>query len=100
MRSLHLLVMVAGALVAAEPPSISDQYSEVSQKIIVAALSDHEGLRRLQFLCDNIGNRISGSSSLERAVVWGAAEMRKAGLENVRTPPVKVPHWIRGRESA
>ena len=26
--------------------------------------------------------------------------MRKAGLENVQTPPVKVPRWVRGKESA
>jgi hypothetical protein len=26
--------------------------------------------------------------------------MKKAGLENVQTPPVMVPHWVRWRESA
>src|SRR5258708_38952449 len=26
--------------------------------------------------------------------------MRKDGLENVVTPRVKAPHWVRGRESA
>jgi hypothetical protein len=100
MKTLPLLLLAASALVAAEPAGISDQYGEVSQKIIVAALSDREGLNRLEYLCDQIGNRISGSASLERAIEWAAAEMKKAGLENVQTPPVKVPHWVRGKESA
>lgn len=63
-------------------------------------MSDEDGLHRLQYLCDRIGNRLSGTESLERAIVWAADEMKKAGLENVRTPPVKVPHWVRGSESA
>jgi hypothetical protein len=56
-------------------------------------------LDRLEYLCDRIGNRVSGSPALEKAVTWAAAEMKSAGLENVRTIPVKVPHWVRGRES-
>lgn len=91
---------MAGALVSAAPNNISELYREPSQKLIDAALADEEGLHRLQYLCDRIGNRVSGSASLERAIVWAAAEMKKAGLENVRTPPVKVPKWVRGRESA
>jgi hypothetical protein len=94
------LLLVAGALVAAEPTDISKTYREPSQKLIAAALADEEGLARLQYLCDRIGNRVSGSASLERAIVWAAAEMKKAGLENVQTPPVKVPKWVRGKESA
>jgi hypothetical protein len=94
------LLFLAGALVVAHAADISEQYSEPSKKLIAAALSDEEGLQRLQYLCDRIGNRVSGSESLERAIAWAAAEMKKSGLENVQTPPVKVPKWVRGRESA
>jgi hypothetical protein len=99
MKSLPLL-FCAGALVAAPSLTITEQYKDTSQKLIAAALADDDGLRRLQYLCDRIGNRVSGSASLERAIQWAAAEMKAAGLENVQTPPVKVPRWIRGAESA
>jgi hypothetical protein len=94
------LLFAAGVLVAAEPVNIFEQYREPAEKLIAAALADTEGLARLQYLCDRIGNRVSGSASLERAIEWAAAEMKKAGLENVLTPPVKIPKWVRGRESA
>jgi hypothetical protein len=93
-------LLLAGALVAAEPVHIAEQYREPAGKLIAAALADENSLNRLQYLCDRIGNRLSGSASLERAIEWSAAEMKKAGLENVQTPPVKVPHWVRGKESA
>src|SRR6476646_5875157 len=95
-----LFLFLAGALVAAEPNHISEKYRAPSRKLIDAALASTDGLQRLQYLCDRIGNRLSGSASLDRAVEWSVGEMRKAGLENVRTSPVKVPHWVRGRESA
>jgi carboxypeptidase Q len=54
---------------------------------------------RLAYLCDRIGNRLAGSESLNQAIRWAAAEMKKDGLSNVQTPLVKVPHWVRGQES-
>ncbi len=93
--------MLALSVAAAQAQStIAAKYKDPAQKLIEAALADHEGLDRLQYLCDRIGNRVSGSASLERAIQWAAAEMKKAGLENVQTPPVKVPKWVRGQESA
>ena len=91
--------MTVGALTAEAQTSIADKYKDPAQKLIEAALADQEGMQRLQYLCDRIGNRLSGSASLERAIQWAAGEMKKAGLENVQTPPVKVPKWVRGAES-
>ncbi len=100
MKKYLAFVLFAGALVAAEPVNISGQYGDTARKLIEAALSDTDGLARLQYLCDHIGNRLSGTASLESAIEWAAAEMTAAHLENVQTPSVKVPHWVRGRESA
>jgi Zn-dependent M28 family amino/carboxypeptidase len=85
---------------AADPTNISSRYSSAANQIIDAALHDDDGYTRLATLCDRIGNRLSGSESLLRAVKWSAEEMKKAGLTNVVTPPVMVPHWVRGKESA
>ena len=95
-----VLVTSAAVLVAGDPTKISDKYGDVSQKLTAAALADEHSTKRLEYLCDRIGNRLSGSEALERAVAWSAAEMKMAGLENVQTPPVMVPHWVRGAESA
>jgi len=75
-------------------------YQPTADRLIDAALADNEALARLAYLCDHIGNRLSGSDSLTRAVAWGAEQMKQAGLQNVTTIPVKVPHWVRGSESA
>lgn len=56
--------------------------------------------RKLVELCDDVGHRLSGSQGLERAVEWAVATLKADGHENVRAEPVKVPKWVRGRESA
>ena len=99
MNKSFALLLAGTALFAADQKKLSDQYAPAAHKLIDAAMTDSEGLARLQYLCDRIGNRLSGTASLERAIQWAAEEMNKAGLENVQTPPVMVPHWVRGRES-
>jgi len=77
-----------------------DAYREPSSRLIGEALSDTFAWRRLSVLTDTIGNRLSGSPQLERAVQWALDEMNRDGLENVHAEPAMVPKWIRGAESA
>jgi hypothetical protein len=83
-----------------QDPNLADHYRDTANKLIDAALIDHDGLDQLSYLCDRIGNRLSGSPGLEKAIAWAAAQMKADGLVNVATPLVKVPHWVRGAESA
>jgi hypothetical protein len=88
------------SLLAQEGQSLTDRYREPAGKLIDAALVDNGGMDKLSYLCDRIGNRLSGSTALEKAIAWAAAQMKQDGLVNVVTPLVKVPHWVRGNESA
>jgi carboxypeptidase Q len=82
------------------PPTVRiDDYRAPAGRIIGAALTSDKAYERLAYLTDQIGNRLSGSKSLERAIVWALAEMKSDGLDNVRGEKVMVPHWVRGEES-
>ncbi|HET6670507.1 MAG TPA: M28 family metallopeptidase [Pyrinomonadaceae bacterium] len=82
------------------PPTVKiDNYRAPAARIIGAALTSDKAYERLAHLTDHIGNRLSGSKSLEQAIAWALAEMRRDGLENVRGEKVMVPHWVRGLES-
>lgn len=100
MKNALRLSLAAALAVSGFGQPIPDKYRNSAQKLISLAMDDNTGLDRLEYLCDQIGNRVSGSKSLEKAIDWAAAEMKKAGFENVQKIPVKVPHWVRGQESA
>jgi carboxypeptidase Q len=71
-----------------------------ASRLIQAALRDSAAWKRLGQLVDGFGHRMTGSASLEQALDWIVAEMRRDGFENVRKEPVMVPRWVRGEESA
>jgi hypothetical protein len=99
MASWKSLSLILFAPCFASAQNLSEQYRVTANKLIDAALADKDGYDKLAYLCDRIGNRISGSPSLERAVKWSEETMKRDGLSNVRLIPVKVPHWVRGAES-
>ena len=100
-RALPLAALfLAPSLLLPANGDLLNQYRDPANRLIDASLADTEGYARLAYLCDRIGNRLSGSPALLNAIAWAAKEMKDAGFENVVTPPVKVPHWVRGQESA
>jgi hypothetical protein len=88
------------ATIAQTRPTLTESYHDVASRLIGAALTDDGGWRKMMYWCDRIGSRMTGAPGLQRAIEWSAAEMRREGLKNVVTPPVKVPNWVRGHESA
>src|SRR5579872_3277363 len=99
-RRMSGLAVLAAAVSIGYGQSLTEIYRPAANRLIDAALADTEGWDRLSYLCDRIGNRLSGSAGLERALAWSAETMKAAGFANVQVIPTKVPHWVRGSESA
>jgi carboxypeptidase Q len=95
-----VFVAVAKCAFAEAEVQLTPAQQECAQRLLHAALSSDESWKKLSYLCDFIGARLSGSESLEKAVKWAEQSMIEDGLENVRLQPVLVPHWVRGTESA
>ena len=74
-------------------------YRDAAGRLIGEAVSSDAAWQRLAYLGDTYGHRLSGSPNLEAAIGWAIAEMKRDGLENVHAEAVKVPRWVRGRES-
>ena len=77
------------------PPQLLEQLSAIK----VAALGDDYAYQQVAHLTENIGPRPSGSAQANAAANYVADELRKLGLE-VQLEEVKVPHWVRGAETA
>src|SRR4051794_827980 len=112
MPILRPLILALAALAIQFPPPAVDlpkhqrhepdwlaPYHDAAGRLMGEAMSSDAAWQRLAYLGDTYGNRLSGSPNLEAAIRWAVEEMKKDGLENVHTEPVKVPHWVRGHES-
>jgi len=97
---LLLVVLSVTRLPVAQSWSWLDGYREPAARLVAESLSSRFAWERLALLGDTFGHRLSGSQALEDAIRWAVAEMKKDGLDNVRAEPVRVPHWVRGHESA
>jgi carboxypeptidase Q len=87
----------------AQQPSAKDllppQLLEELNSIKSAALADDYAYHQVTHLTENIGPRPTGSAQADAAVEYVAGELRNLGLD-VHLEEVKVPHWVRGEETA
>ena len=83
----------------AQRQNFSPELLEQLVAIKDAALTDDYAYRQVAHLTENIGPRPSGSPQAKAAVDYVAAQMRQLGLD-VQLEEIKVPHWVRGAETA
>jgi len=100
MRKALLLAVLSLAPATVAAQFDPEPHRAVANQLIQASLKDSFAYKRLARLTDGFGHRLSGSESLERAIDWIVAEMKRDGFDNVRKEPVMVPKWVRGEESA
>ncbi len=68
------------------------------RKIYDKALSEGESYAMLDYLCNKVGSRLSGSPGAAAAVEWSRHVMEEYGFDSVWLQPVMVPHWVRGQK--
>jgi hypothetical protein len=87
--------LLSGFATAAQPGSDPAALAKVRD----TAMQSDYAYQRLEDLTDLVGPRLSGSAGAAAAVTQVADELRKLGAK-VTLQPVKVPHWVRGVETA
>ena len=93
--SLALGCLAGTSALAAAPGNAPQALAQVRD----TALQSDWAYARLADMTDLIGPRLSGSAGAAAAVQQVAEAMRQLGA-TVTLQPVKVPHWVRGVETA
>ena len=91
-KQLLLMLCICGVFAFAKAQSDEDQL----RAIYTAALTEGKSYEWLDYLSNQIGSRLSGSSGAQRAVEWTKSELDSLGFDNVWLQPVMVPRWVRG----
>jgi carboxypeptidase Q len=100
LRHTSVLTILAASMLAASSFAATPGNDPAALgQIRNAALKSDWALERLADMTDLIGPRLSGSAGAAAAVTQVAEAMRKLGA-TVTLQPVKVPHWVRGAETA
>lgn len=71
---------------------------QVLKEIYNSALTNSKCYSWLDHLSNDIGSRLSGSVSAEKAVQYTKAEMESIGFDRVFLQEVMVPKWVRGEK--
>jgi len=95
---MKLLIILSATLLSGLSKGQSNfaRDSAMVSSIYQEVLAHGECHENLHFLCKNIGNRLGGSLSAERAIDWGKSLCESYGFDRVFLMPVEVSHWERG----
>ncbi|MCK6616137.1 MAG: M20/M25/M40 family metallo-hydrolase [Cyclobacteriaceae bacterium] len=92
-RSTLFLLVVAPIWIFGQPAD-----EAFIRKIFDEALARGKSYEMLDYLCNTIGPRLSGSPGAAASVEWTRHIMQRYGFDSVWLQPVMVPHWVRGKK--
>jgi len=93
-RNLFFAVLLLLSIVGKSSDGIKDSIQ--IRAIYDEVLLNGEAYSNLNFLCKNIGNRLSGSSNANKAVDWSYQLMSEYGFDTIWLQEIMVPQWKRG----
>jgi len=107
-RRVAMLVCVAALVLAGvragsakRAPDDTNAFATADAQILNEIRDHSQAMDNLEYLSDEIGQRLTGSSQLKQANDWTAAKFREYGLTNVKLEPWTIAHsWTRGTAHA
>lgn len=102
MKSILLSLVICSTIISLST-KVSAQYttedSAMVRKIADNTMQSTFAYDNLTYLCKNIGHRLSGSPQSVKAIEWAQKALKNAGADTVWLQPVRVPVWVRGKET-
>ena len=95
-KIIHTLLFVSGSHIACAQNTTLASDSAMLATIYNEVMLHGECYENLRYLCKNIGHRLAGSESAQKAIDWGKITLDQTKADNVFLMPVDVPHWTRG----
>ncbi|MCZ6696424.1 MAG: M20/M25/M40 family metallo-hydrolase [Acidobacteria bacterium] len=89
--SVLLVVAITPERAGATAAETSGRASDPASRLAARMLADTPLAEDLQFLCDRIGGRLTGSDACERSVDWFVERFRQAGVDHVSTESFEMP---------
>ncbi len=93
-------MMAARAQTLPEPAPVPSAVQETLETLRLAGLSDDVGLKFVEDLTTEVGQRLAGSEAEARARDWAMRELKELNFDRVRTEDFTIPYWSRTSESA
>ena len=84
---------------AQEPAELDPIIESTAKALIEQAQADTLGLKFVEDLTTEVGQRLAGSDSEAKARDWSVNELTALGFDEVRIEPFEIPFWSRKSES-
>lgn len=89
----------ATAALAQEPAALDPEIEATAKALIDRAFVDEVGLKFVEDLTTEVGQRLAGSEAEARARDWSVAELTELGFDEVRVEGFEIPFWSRKSEA-